>query len=160
MYAPATAAGDGAQMSGVDTTGPKVCVFESCVMNSDCVDPLICGRDLRCRQACATNRDCPGDDQLCVIGNDQGQKVCAKPQDIGDNLQLAAGDAGLPGNGGAGGASGASGIGGGGGASGGGGTGGGGTGGGGTGALPTVQVPANLAAILAAASTFTVQLNH
>ena len=84
-------------------------------MNSDCPDLLVCGRDLRCRQECATSKDCPSRNQLCVIGNDQGQKVCAEAIDIGDNGQLLLADGGLPTandagapdiNGGAGGASG------------------------------------------------------
>jgi alpha-tubulin suppressor-like RCC1 family protein len=31
---------------------------EECRLNSDCRDPLICARDLRCRPECRTNRDC------------------------------------------------------------------------------------------------------
>ena len=65
-------------------------------MNSDCPDLLVCGRDLRCRQECAANKDCPRRNQLCVIGNDRGQKVCAEPIDIGDDGQLSRGDAGAP----------------------------------------------------------------
>jgi hypothetical protein len=96
VYArPATGSTD-AQMSEPATARLRVCVQESCAMNSDCPDLLVCGRDLRCRQECAANKDCPPRNQLCVIGNDQGQKVCAEPIDIGDDGQLSRGDAGVP----------------------------------------------------------------
>jgi hypothetical protein len=97
VYA-ATASSD-AQMSEPATARLRVCVQESCAMNSDCPDLLVCGRDLRCRQECAANKDCPPRNQLCVIGNDRGQKVCAEAIDIGDDGQLSRGDAGtLPAN--------------------------------------------------------------
>jgi hypothetical protein len=97
VFAPETAGSD-------DSNRPKVCIDDHCSMNSDCADPLICGRDLRCRQECAANRDCPSRNQLCVIGNAQGQRVCAEPPDIADNGQLAPADGGIlpppPGDGG------------------------------------------------------------
>lgn len=96
VYAPAAPASRDAQMSLPDAGLLKVCVQESCAMNSDCPDLLVCGRDLRCRQECAANKDCPSRNQLCVIGNDQGQKVCAEAIDIGDNGQLLLADGGLP----------------------------------------------------------------
>jgi hypothetical protein len=96
IYAPAAPASRDAQMSMPDAGLLKVCVQESCAMNSDCPDLLVCGRDLRCRQECAASKDCPSRNQLCVIGNDQGQKVCAEAIDIGDNGQLLLADGGLP----------------------------------------------------------------
>ena len=96
VYSPAAPASGDAQMSVPDAGLLKVCVQESCTMNSDCPDLLVCGRDLRCRQECAANKDCPSRNQLCVIGNDQGQKVCAEAIDIGDNGQLLLADGGAP----------------------------------------------------------------
>lgn len=94
VYAPP--ASPDAQMSEPDAVRLRVCVQESCAMNSECPDLLVCGRDLRCRQECAANKDCPPRNQLCVIGNDRGQKVCAEAMDIGDDGQLSRGDAGTP----------------------------------------------------------------
>jgi len=96
VYGSLPGAGDGAQMSVLDAGRVKVCVQETCALNSQCPDPLVCGRDLRCRQECDTKRDCPGANQLCVLGNDMGQKVCAEPPDIGDDGQLAPADGGVP----------------------------------------------------------------
>lgn len=92
VYAPT--AGSDARTSEPATARLRVCVQESCAMNSECPDLLVCGRDLRCRQECAANKDCPPRNQLCVIGNDQAQKVCAEPIDIGDDGQLSRGDGG------------------------------------------------------------------
>jgi hypothetical protein len=106
VYALVATASDDAPISEPAAGTPKVCVQETCAMNSECAEPLVCGRDLRCRQACAANRDCPYDNQLCVVGNDRGQKVCAEAKDIGDTGQLAPPDGGVAPGGGGGGAGG------------------------------------------------------
>src|SRR5690348_5951979 len=51
VYALVATADDYAQISEPAPGTPKVCVQETCAMNSECAEPLICGRDLRCRQA-------------------------------------------------------------------------------------------------------------
>src|SRR4029078_9754974 len=50
-----------------------------CAQNSDCKDPLVCGRDLTCRQECVEDRDCPGgtkeNGQKCTASG-----TCADPK--------------------------------------------------------------------------------
>src|SRR5579862_3146020 len=50
---------------------PPEVATKMCVLNSDCASPLVCGRDLTCRQQCATDVDCPG-------GGTSGGQVCTK----------------------------------------------------------------------------------
>jgi hypothetical protein len=46
----------------------QVCqTIQTCTYNSDCPSPLVCGRDLECRDQCASARDCV-DGQLCIDG--------------------------------------------------------------------------------------------
>ena len=57
---------------------PEVAAIK-CAMNSDCKDPLVCGRDLTCRQECAADVDCPGGGktggQRCTVSH-----TCADPK--------------------------------------------------------------------------------
>lgn len=71
-------------LSGTDAGGPryKVCVYEPCVFDSICPKPLVCGRDLKCRNQCEADIDCPGAKQKCVIGGPHDQKVCAEPEAV------------------------------------------------------------------------------
>lgn len=92
---------------------------EKCVNNSDCKDPLVCGRDLKCRNQCKEDRDCPTRTQRCVAPDN----VCAEQTEITEKGELkgvtgsggtgTSSDAGAGGRGGAGGAGGATGAGGG-----------------------------------------------
>ena len=55
---------------------------KKCALNSDCMSPLVCGKDLSCRTECAADVDCPGGGtpkgtpgrQVCTAS-----KTCADP---------------------------------------------------------------------------------
>jgi hypothetical protein len=65
---------------------------ERCVMNSDCKDPLVCGRDLKCRNQCKEDRDCPTRTQRCIVPDN----VCAEQTEITEKGELK-GATGTPG---------------------------------------------------------------
>ena len=74
-------------MCVVDTTdggasGLRVCISDTCFMNSQCPDLLVCARDFKCRQACATDKDCARDDDRCIVGGKNGELVCARPMEV------------------------------------------------------------------------------
>jgi hypothetical protein len=50
---------------------------KTCAYNSDCMSPLVCARDLHCRNQCQTDVDCISG-QMCAAGD----KVCADPPDL------------------------------------------------------------------------------
>ncbi len=53
----------------------------ACALHSDCLAPLVCGRDGRCRNECAADRDCvPG--QRCTAA------TCAEPDELDEDGQL------------------------------------------------------------------------
>jgi len=88
---------------GVNASTIRVCVEEKCAQNSICPDPLVCGRDLECRNECEADRDCPNKTYRCVIGGPNGEKVCAEPDAVDPNGELkTAPDAGAGGGGGGG----------------------------------------------------------
>ena len=82
----------------------NVCLLDEldhCTHDSGCKAPLVCGRDLRCRNQCESERDCNGAQQ-CVLGGPSGEKVCAEPEAIfhGDLMTKDEGvapDRGVPG---------------------------------------------------------------
>lgn len=54
--------------------GANACVepiAELCIYNSDCPEPLVCGRDQRCHRECVNDRDCTSErtcvENLCVL---------------------------------------------------------------------------------------------
>jgi hypothetical protein len=66
------------------TTG-NVCALneeQKCVYDSNCPAPLVCGRDLKCRNECEADRDCATSTQACVLPD----KVCAEPEDISNGM--------------------------------------------------------------------------
>jgi hypothetical protein len=69
------------------------CLLEtelSCTVHSDCAGDLVCGNDGRCRNACASERDCV-QGQACAAG------ACAEPAELDANgyLPLAPGQSAL-----------------------------------------------------------------
>src|SRR4051812_29384546 len=47
----------------------RVCLAPPrCAHDSTCPDPLVCGRDLQCRNQCEGDRDCPNPTYRCVVG--------------------------------------------------------------------------------------------
>jgi len=65
-----------------DTTAERLLaarLAEACVINSDCLDPLVCVFE-RCHVACTEDRDCEAD-QRCVNGTDR-INVCQLPDEI------------------------------------------------------------------------------
>ena len=60
---------------GVSTESIRICLLEhECTLNSGCLDPLVCGRDLECRNECEADRDCPHMTDRCVTGGPNGEK--------------------------------------------------------------------------------------
>lgn len=65
----------------------KLCQPEtvaSCAFHSDCAAPLVCGVDGKCRNECASDRDCVSG-QRCVAA------TCAEPEELDPGGQLPAG---------------------------------------------------------------------
>jgi hypothetical protein len=68
---------------GTDTTSLRVCLLNPhCALDSTCPAPLVCGRDLECRNECEADLDCPSTAYRCVVGGPNGEKVCAEPSKI------------------------------------------------------------------------------
>jgi hypothetical protein len=53
---------------------------ESCSINTDCRDPLVCVFE-RCHEACEADRDCPPS-QRCVLGPSEDLNVCQLPDEV------------------------------------------------------------------------------
>ena len=51
-----------------------------CTYRSDCMAPLVCALDRRCRTSCQTRVDCPTNTQSCVTS--APDEVCAEPADV------------------------------------------------------------------------------
>ena len=68
--------------------------IETCSYNSQCLAPLVCGADFKCRNQCLADRDCATATQKCVLPDG----VCAEPTAINADGTLkgavASGDAG------------------------------------------------------------------
>lgn len=68
--------------AGDVSTPVRVCLTptdDRCTYNSACASPLVCGRDLHCRNECLQDVDCASKTDKCVIGGMNGEKVCAEP---------------------------------------------------------------------------------
>jgi hypothetical protein len=67
----------------VQAQGGNVCLLvteDKCAFNSDCPAPLVCGRDLQCRNMCSGDRDCATVSQRC-LGPDN---VCVETAELSD----------------------------------------------------------------------------
>ncbi len=61
--------------------GGTVCLLpeeDKCTLDSDCKIPLVCGRDLKCRNQCKEDRDCPTRTQKCATPDNK----CAEPNEL------------------------------------------------------------------------------
>jgi Protein of unknown function (DUF1565) len=59
----------------------------TCQYRSQCMAPLICAIDRKCRSQCLADIDCPTMSQKCV----QPDHVCAEPAELGADMKIAAG---------------------------------------------------------------------
>lgn len=67
----------GAGDAGTSTVNVcQLAVEKTCVQNSDCKAPLVCARDLQCRNQCREDRDCATKSQKCI------ENVCADPDEF------------------------------------------------------------------------------
>lgn len=73
--------------AGDVSTPVRVCLTgtdDRCTYNSACASPLVCGRDLHCRNECLQDVDCASKTDKCVIGGMNGERVCAEAGAIDD----------------------------------------------------------------------------
>jgi hypothetical protein len=75
--------------------GLRVCIYDTCALDSMCPGALVCGRDLKCRQACEKDKDCAAG-HMCIVGGTMGEKVCARPENIEDGMLRGDAGTGLP----------------------------------------------------------------
>jgi hypothetical protein len=89
--------------SGSPSLPLGVCLLtkeETCALDSACPVPLVCGKDLKCRNQCETDRDCLVARTQCVPGGMSGVKICAEPEFISNGSLIPAGAGAGPGDGG------------------------------------------------------------
>jgi hypothetical protein len=68
---------------GIASGAVRVCLSEpGCAFDSTCPAPLVCGRDLKCRNQCEADLDCAKSTYKCVVGGQNGEKICAEPKAI------------------------------------------------------------------------------
>jgi hypothetical protein len=83
--------------AAADAALVRVCILERCTFDSGCIPPLICGRDLKCRNQCMEAIDCPGERQQCVVGGPMNELVCVEPAAVDDGgVLMSVGDGGFP----------------------------------------------------------------
>jgi hypothetical protein len=86
------------QSTSMEAGNLRVCLLEekaTCALNSMCNAPLVCGRDLQCRNECAEDRDCADENDRCVVGGPNGEKVCAEPAAIVNGALKTGSDGGV-----------------------------------------------------------------